>query len=101
MSRATIPTRATGAEPWTCCRRFGARSGATSTLQTTRGDFTGLILPRCETADADHIVLKLRTGYNIGVRHDTVRGRSPSTAARKRTTRSPRRPSPTIPASRA
>ena len=42
------------------------------TLHTTRGDFSGLILPRSETADADHIVLKLITGYNIGIRHDTV-----------------------------
>ena len=42
------------------------------TLHTTGGDFSGLILPRSETADADHIVLKLDTGYNIGVRHDTV-----------------------------
>jgi len=41
-------------------------------LHTTGGDFSGLILPRSETADADHIVLKLITGYNIGVRHDTV-----------------------------
>ena len=42
------------------------------TLHTTRGDFSGLILPRSETADADHVVLKLDTGYNIGIRHDTV-----------------------------
>jgi len=42
------------------------------TLHTTGGDFSGLILPRSETADADHIVLKLDTGYNIGVRHDKV-----------------------------
>jgi len=42
------------------------------TLHTDRGDFTGLILPRSETADADHVVLKLDTGYNIGVRADTV-----------------------------
>jgi len=41
-------------------------------LHTTRGDFSGLILPRSETADAEHIVLKLDTGYNIGVRWDTV-----------------------------
>jgi glutamyl-tRNA(Gln) amidotransferase subunit D len=43
-----------------------------ATLHTDRGDFTGLILPRSETADAHHIVLKLDTGYNIGVRADTV-----------------------------
>jgi len=42
------------------------------TLHTVGGDFSGLILPRSETADADHIVLKLHTGYNIGVRHDKV-----------------------------
>ena len=42
------------------------------TLHTTGGEFRGLILPRSETADADHIVLKLDTGYNIGIRHDTV-----------------------------
>jgi glutamyl-tRNA(Gln) amidotransferase subunit D len=42
------------------------------TLHTTGGDFSGLILPRSETADADHVVLKLETGYNIGVRHDTI-----------------------------
>ncbi len=29
--------------------------------------FQGVVLPRSETADADHIVLKLATGYNIGV----------------------------------
>ncbi len=42
------------------------------TLHTTRGEFSGLILPRSETADELHIVLKLITGYNIGIRHDTV-----------------------------
>ncbi len=42
------------------------------TLHTSRGDFSGLILPRSETADALHVVLKLATGYNIGVRWDTV-----------------------------
>jgi len=42
------------------------------TLHTTGGDFSGLILPRSETADADHVVLKLDTGYNVGVRHDTI-----------------------------
>ena len=43
------------------------------TLQTSGGDFSGLILPRSETADEFHIVLKLSTGYNIGIRCDTVR----------------------------
>jgi len=43
-------------------------------MQTTRGDFMGIILPRSETADSRHVVLKLDTGYNIGVAADTITG---------------------------
>jgi glutamyl-tRNA(Gln) amidotransferase subunit D len=42
--------------------------------RTTRGDFEGLLLPRSETADPLHLVLKLTTGYNVGLRHDTITG---------------------------
>ena len=41
-------------------------------MQTSRGEFTGIILPRSETADAQHIVMKLRNGYNIGIAVDTI-----------------------------
>ncbi len=41
---------------------------------TDRGRFRGLILPRSETADENHLVLKLESGYNIGIRYDTIRG---------------------------
>jgi len=34
---------------------------------TLNGKFTGIVLPRSETADPHHIVLKLRSGYNVGV----------------------------------
>ncbi len=40
--------------------------------ETTRGRFEGLVLPRSETADIDHLVLKLISGYNIGIRVDTI-----------------------------
>jgi glutamyl-tRNA(Gln) amidotransferase subunit D len=36
-------------------------------VMTTTGDYIGIILPRSEQADDKHIVLKLRTGYNVGV----------------------------------
>lgn len=39
---------------------------------TTQGPFEGLILPRSETADPKHIVLKLSNGYNVGLRHDLI-----------------------------
>ncbi len=42
-------------------------------IDTTRGTFEGLVLPRSETSDDLHIVLKLTSGYNIGIHHDTVR----------------------------
>ena len=36
-------------------------------ISTEDGNFKGLILPRSETADEYHIVLKLPVGYNIGI----------------------------------
>jgi glutamyl-tRNA(Gln) amidotransferase subunit D len=41
-------------------------------MQTDQGVFKGIILPRSETSDARHIVLKLRNGYNIGVAIKTI-----------------------------
>ena len=42
-------------------------------MQTTRGLFKGLILPRSETSDAKHVVLKLKNGYNIGIATNTIK----------------------------
>jgi glutamyl-tRNA(Gln) amidotransferase subunit D len=71
----------------------GYRGAALATLQsyqapvwsdvkiTTRhGHYCGIILPRSETADPLHIVLKLRSGYNVGLAAEhitamTVQGR--------------------------
>jgi glutamyl-tRNA(Gln) amidotransferase subunit D len=49
-------------------------------IETTEGKYVGIILPRSETADQYHVVMKLRTGYNIGVaarkiRNITISGR--------------------------
>ncbi|HOF16635.1 MAG TPA: Glu-tRNA(Gln) amidotransferase subunit GatD [Bacteroidales bacterium] len=41
-------------------------------IETTRGHFSGKILPRAENTDSLHIVLKLSTGYNIGVHVSTI-----------------------------
>lgn len=43
-------------------------------VQSTRGEFSGIILPRAETADENYIVLKLHNGYNIGVAVETITG---------------------------
>ena len=54
-------------------RRFGVKVWSDVVADTSHGAFAGLILPRSETADADHLVLKLESGYNVGLRHDTIR----------------------------
>ena len=48
-------------------KNFNAMVWSDVNIYTDQGKFTGLILPRSETADQFHIVLKLRTGYNIGL----------------------------------
>ncbi len=53
-------------------QRFDVGVWSEVTVRTSRGTFEGLVLPRSETADADHLVLKLVSGYNIGLRHDVI-----------------------------
>jgi len=53
-------------------KRMGFKVWSEVRMRTSRGEFEGLVLPRSETSDADHFVLKLASGYNIGLRHDTV-----------------------------
>ncbi len=52
--------------------RFGVTVWSEVRVRTTRGDFEGLVLPRSETADALHLTLKLVSGYNVGLRYDTI-----------------------------
>ncbi|MBO4580778.1 MAG: Glu-tRNA(Gln) amidotransferase subunit GatD [Bacteroidales bacterium] len=41
-------------------------------VDTTRGHFSGKILPRAENTDDLHIVMKVITGYNIGLDIETI-----------------------------
>ena len=46
----------------------GATIGDTISLKTTDYDqVIGILMPRYESADDDHIVIKLKSGYNIGI----------------------------------
>jgi glutamyl-tRNA(Gln) amidotransferase subunit D len=54
-------------------KRHGVGVWSEVDIESTRGDFAGLILPRSETADDRHVVLKLASGYNIGIAVDTIR----------------------------
>ncbi len=53
-------------------KKFNARVWAKVEVQTKRGLFEGTILPRAENTDDKHIVMKIFTGYNIGVDIDTI-----------------------------
>lgn len=41
-------------------------------LKTTRGEFRGILLPRSENDDDRHLVIKLATGYNVGIAVETI-----------------------------
>jgi glutamyl-tRNA(Gln) amidotransferase subunit D len=42
-------------------------------IETPKGPFEGLILPRSTTEDPDHLVIKMEIGYNMGVHADSIR----------------------------
>jgi len=48
-------------------KAYNAQVWSDVEIKTDQGSFTGIVLPRSETADPHHIVLKLRSGYNVGV----------------------------------
>jgi glutamyl-tRNA(Gln) amidotransferase subunit D len=53
-------------------KKFNVRVWGQATVTTTRGVFTGTVLPRSENDDDQHIVLKIITGYNVGIDISTV-----------------------------
>jgi len=55
-------------------KRFNVRVWGQSEIETTRGLFKGTVLPRSENDDDLHIVLKIATGYNIGIDITTITG---------------------------
>lgn len=54
-------------------KKYNIRVWSETKVQSTRGDFQGIVLPRAENDDDLHIVLKMATGYNIGVAVDSVK----------------------------
>ena len=53
-------------------KKYNVRVWSEAKIDTTRGFFQGIVLPRSENDDANHIVLKLTTGYNVGIAVDTI-----------------------------
>ncbi len=48
-------------------KKFNVRVWGQATIETSRGNFVGTVLPRSENDDDKHIVLKIPTGYNVGI----------------------------------
>ena len=53
-------------------KKFNIRVWSETRVDTTRGNFKGIVLPRSENDDDRHLVLKLVTGYNVGIAVDTI-----------------------------
>ena len=54
-------------------KQFNAMIWSDVEITTADYKFVGIILPRSETADQYHVVLKLRTGYNIGIAANKIK----------------------------
>jgi len=54
-------------------KKFAVRVWGQAVIDTTRGTFTGTVLPRSENDDDQHIVMKIATGYNIGIDVATIK----------------------------
>ena len=55
-------------------KKYEVRVWGTTKVETTRGGFEGTVLPRSENDDDQHIVIKIVTGYNIGIDVRTITG---------------------------
>ena len=53
-------------------KKYNVRVWGTTVIKTTRGNFEGTVLPRSENDDDKHIVIKIITGYNIGIDTDNI-----------------------------
>lgn len=53
-------------------KKFQVRVWGQADVGTSRGNFVGTILPRAENDDDQHIVMKIPTGYNIGIDIQTI-----------------------------
>ena len=53
-------------------KSFNALVWSDVVITTDKGSVKGIILPRSETADQYHVVIKMPTGYNIGIRYNKI-----------------------------
>ena len=54
-------------------KKYKVRVWGQAEVETTRGVFKGTVLPRAENDDDKHIVVKIITGYNVGIDVSTIK----------------------------
>jgi glutamyl-tRNA(Gln) amidotransferase subunit D len=55
-------------------KKYNVRVWGQAEVLTSRGPFKGTVLPRADQDDDQHIVLKIATGYNVGIDIKTITG---------------------------
>ena len=75
-------------------RRAGAAIGDVLEVETTWGKVTGTLVPRYMYGDGEHVVLKLRSGYNVGMSLGGLKGATVKSKGEKPSFSPPAAPSP-------
>lgn len=54
-------------------RKFNVKLGDSVMIETNNAKHMGILIPRYEYADVNHLVLKLKNGYNIGINLEKIK----------------------------
>ncbi|HUV86434.1 MAG TPA: Glu-tRNA(Gln) amidotransferase subunit GatD [bacterium] len=57
-----------------CLKKYGVKVWSDVVIDSGRGRFEGRVLPRAESGDDQHIVIKIASGYNVGVAAASITG---------------------------
>ena len=52
--------------------KYKAKIGDSIKLFSNKGDYRGIIMPRYESFNDEYIVIKLKSGYNVGILAENV-----------------------------
>ena len=53
--------------------KYKVKIGDSVKLLSNKGDYNGIIMPRYESFNDDYIVIKLKSGYNIGILIENIK----------------------------
>lgn len=77
--------------------RHGVSAGDAVSIVTEEGEMSGVLMPRYESASEDYIVIKLKSGYNTGIKVAKVKSILKIAGAKNETLQGRRRRRKTLP----